>query len=160
MCDILDGGDAVGIVLIDGVPVDAGCGAGDDGEGEQGGDATISADIVCTFSANGPSSDAFTFSKTDGSKVSYSGSKGTATVNGVTYDYCLKVESKTQVSFTTDKDMTITIVLGPESATDIKIDGTTVNATNQIITSHLTAGSHTISRGSKEGHIFYIGLSQ
>ena len=39
MCDILDGGDAVGIVLIDGVPVDAGCGAGDDGEGEQGGDA-------------------------------------------------------------------------------------------------------------------------
>lgn len=39
MRDILDGGDAVGIVLIDGVPVDAGCGAGDDGEGEQGGDA-------------------------------------------------------------------------------------------------------------------------
>lgn len=39
MCDILDGGDAVGIVLIDGVPVDAGGGAGDDGEGEQGGDA-------------------------------------------------------------------------------------------------------------------------
>ena len=37
--DVLDGGGAAGVVLGDGVSVDAGGGAGDDGEGEQGGDA-------------------------------------------------------------------------------------------------------------------------
>lgn len=140
-----------------------GGGSGEEGGGsggEQPGGTTISADVVCTFSSNGPSNNAFTCSKTDGSKASYSKDKGSATVNGVEYNYCLKVESKTQVSFTTDKTMTIMIAIGKQSATDIKIDEISVNATDYVITKELSAGSHTISRGSKEGHIFYIGLSE
>ena len=74
--------------------------------------------------------------------------------------YCLKVESKTQISFTTDKVMTIKIMIGPNSANDLKIDGTSVSATDHIITKELSAGSHVISRGNGEGHIFYIGLSE
>ena len=138
-------------------------GGGDQGggSGEEGGSgSTISADVVCTFSSSGPSNNAFTCSKTDGSNASYSNSKGTVTVNNITYNYCLKVESKTQVSFTTDKEMTIKIMIGPNSANDLKIDGTSVIATDHVITKELSAGSHVISRGSGEGHIFYIGLSE
>ncbi len=56
--------------------------------------------------------------------------------------------------------MTITIVIGPKSATDIKIDGNSINATDNVITKELSAGSHIITRGSGEGHIFYIALSE
>ena len=132
---------------------------GSSGE-EQPGGTTISADMECTFSANGPSNNAFICSKTDGKPVSYPKDKGPVIVNDVEYNYCLKVESKTQVSFTIDKEMTIKIVIGPKSATDIKIDGNSINATDNVITKELSAGSHIITRGSGEGHIFYIALSE
>jgi hypothetical protein len=138
-------------------------GGGEEGGGsgeEQPEGTTISADVECTFSANGPSNNAFICSKTDGSNPSYSKDKGPVIVNDVEYNYCLKVESKTQVSFTIDKEMTIKIVIGPKSATDIKIDGNSINATDNVITKELSAGSHIITRGSGEGHIFYIALSE
>lgn len=127
---------------------------GETGE-ETGGGSTISASVECNFETGAPSNDAFTV--TGGS---YSTSRGTATVNGVTYTNALKIDSKVSVTFTTDKEMTITLVLSSLKANTIGIDGTQYTAdSNFIVTATLPAGSHTIKKNGSESALFYIALS-
>ena len=113
----------------------------------------INSDVICTFTANGPTNSAFNV--TNGN---YSNGKGTATVNGITYNYCLKLESTTSVKFTTTSAMTLTLVFGSEDTNyNIKVDGTTQTGSNGILTVDLGAGEHTLTKAST-GNLFYIGL--
>ena len=135
-------------------------GGGETGGGESG--TTITGDVTCHFQNKAPSNDAFVVTK-DGGTASYSNSKGSVTVNGTTYTYCLKVEKATKVAFTIDQPMTMTLILG-SSSKPLVVDGTDAAATtqadgSQITTVSLAAGDHTITRGEGEGHLFFISLA-
>jgi pectate lyase len=113
----------------------------------------INSDVICTFTANGPTNSAFNV--TNGN---YSNGKGTATVNGITYNYCLKLESTTSVKFTTTSAMKLTLVFGSDDTKyTIKVDGNQQTGSNGILTMDLGVGEHTLTKADT-GNLFYIGL--
>ncbi len=70
------------------------------------------------------------------------------TYNGVTYTTALKMESATNISFTTTEELTITVVTDGASGKRIKFDGTNAAVdANGVVSQKLAAGSHTITKG-------------
>lgn len=125
---------------------------GDSGEtgGNEGG-IEISGSVTCHFTGKTPSNNAFTI---DGK---YSDSKGSVTVNGVTYTDCLKIESSTSITFTITEPMTLTLVLDA-SGKVIKIDGEEYTTDSEgIVTVELSAGSHEITKGDSM-NLYFISL--
>ena len=147
----------VGIFGAENQPEDPGDDPGDDPG--QGG-SSISTALECHFQDRKPSSDFFEV------KGSYSDSKGSATVNGVTYTVCLKIETSTSVKFTTDREMLLKLVFGSKDTKyDIKIDGKTYtgkadngSSGQGTLTHTLPAGAHELTKQST-GNLFYISLS-
>lgn len=138
----------------------AGGGDGGDGgdDGDDGGEdpvvPPVDGDYSCYFTADKKPSNAF-YTITG----SYSNSKGTATVNGTTYDWCLKMESATSIKFTTEEEMTLTLVFASSGTGNIKIDGVKVNAASgNIITYKLAAGAHELTKADS-CNLFYINLT-
>lgn len=80
--------------------------------------------------------------------------KGTVTYNGLTLTQCLKIESSTNISFTTSQASTLTLVFVEASAT-IKVDNVDKVASNGIVTVTLAAGSHTITK-KDTSNLFYM----
>ncbi|CAC9973774.1 pectate lyase family protein [Flavobacterium panici] len=80
--------------------------------------------------------------------------KGTVTYNGLTLTQCLKIESSTNISFTTNQASTLTLVFVEASAT-IKVDNVDKAASNGIVTVSLAAGTHTITK-KDTSNLFYI----
>ena len=80
--------------------------------------------------------------------------KGTVTYNGLTLTQCLKIESSTNISFTATASGTLTLVF-VEAATNIKIDGTKVTSSSNVITVTVTAGNHTITKADTM-NLFYM----
>ena len=128
---------------------------------EEGGNAEVaSTDMVCYFTGLTPSSTNF-YSFTN---ASYSSSKGEATVNNVTYTDCLKMESSTNVSFTTTKTATLVIVFGSTETPSIKINGTkastmsNVTITDNVMTiTGLEAGTYLLTK-EYSVNVFYIAV--
>jgi hypothetical protein len=139
-------------------------GGGEGGETGGGGQGTvISADVECSFSKEGtPSNPLFTAT---GSGYSC-GDNNAVTFNGQTYQYCLKLDSKGKVTFTTTETMNMILVLSNVKGNNtVKFDGT--NMSGEVIDNYylvtvnnLQAGEHTIAKGASEGHLVYIGLTK
>lgn len=125
---------------------------GDGGEtGGNEGSIEISGSVTCHFTGKTPSNNAFTI---DGK---YSDSKGSVTVNGVTYTDCLKIESSTSITFTITEPMTLTLVLD-KSGKKINIDGEKYTTDSEgIVTMELPAGSHVITKGDSM-NLYFISL--
>ena len=87
-------------------------------------------------------------------------SKGKATVNGVTYSTCLKMESSTSVTFTTTSQMTLTLVFGStETGKKVLVDGNQYTTdSNGTVTVALAAGSHSITKKDSI-NLFYVSLA-
>ncbi|NLJ19838.1 MAG: T9SS type A sorting domain-containing protein [Bacteroidales bacterium] len=86
-------------------------------------------------------------------------SYGTVTYQGLTLTQCLKMESSTNISFTTTSVATLTLVFNSDYSGTIKIDGITYtpSSTNGIVTiSSLPAGTHTVLKGSGSSYLFYM----
>lgn len=114
----------------------------------------VDGDYTCYFTADKKPSNSF-YSITG----SYSKDKGTATVNGTVYTWCLKLESATSVKFTIEEEMTLTLVFAEGSTPNIKIDDTKVVSTSgNIITYVLNAGSHELTKADSN-NLFYINLT-
>ena len=77
----------------------------------------------------------------------------------MTLTKCLKLESSTNISFTTTVDMTLTLVLNKDNGTNIKVDGEKLSDASGIITVKLAAGAHTITKADT-ANLFYISLIQ
>jgi len=124
----------------------------DNPENPSGG-GVISAPTYCVFAKDGTPSNASFIVNGNGSN-----SKGTATVNGVTYNTCLKMESSTSVQFETSADFTLSLYFASSEEPSIKIDGTkyTGNAGSPITVS-LPAGKHELTKANT-CNLFYIGL--
>lgn len=113
-------------------------------------DSTVSesGSYVQNFTTDGLTSDFYSISG------NLSTSKGTVTYNGLTLTTALKVESSTSISFEAPASGTLTLVF-VESAPSIKIDGTTYNGSDGIITVELEAGSHVLTKASS-ANLFYM----
>lgn len=125
---------------------------GDDTPGDDTPDLPADGDYSCHFTDKKPSNSFYTI------RGNYSTSKGTATVNGVTYSTCLKIESSTSITFTLAEPMTLLLVFAEGSVPNIKIDGIKIASTGgNVITYALAAGSHEITKADTH-NLFYINL--
>ena len=120
-------------------------GTGEEPGGEDpntGGETPVEGAVVCSFDKTGtPSSSLFTVMGNG------SNSKGTATYNGKTYNTCLKMESTTNISFTTTKPMKLTLVFADTETASFKLDGKKTVGTGSTYTfDSLPAGEHTITK--------------
>lgn len=106
---------------------------------------TIEGTITCSFSGTTDnvtaSNGAFTFT---GEK--HNGKSESTTIDGVTYNMSLKMESDTEISFTTTQKMTLYVYYGKSGTkTNVKVDGTKVSGAPTTVT--LEAGTHKITKG-------------
>ena len=122
--------------------------------GEEGGETESL--ITCHFTGKTPSNNFFTISG------NYSNTKGTATVDGVTYKECLKIESSTSIAFTITEKMTMTLYFGSEDTNvNIKVDAKKISgdtATKTLVTT-LEPGPHTLTKGDT-CNLFFIKLEK
>ncbi len=143
-----------------------------DGVAEDGGDDTTEPDVTSAPEATGtpeattaPSQPVtgaqihnFTENGKESSFYTISGnlstSKGTVTYNGLILTQCLKMESATNISFTTDVAGTLTLVF-KETAKTVKIDGEKYTLDSNVFTVDLEAGTHTITKGDSI-NLFYM----
>lgn len=84
--------------------------------------------------------------------------KGTVTYNGLTLTRCLKIESTTSITFNAPASSQLTLVFNSANSTDIKIDGSTYQLNNGLLTVSLAAGNHKITK-SAVGNLYYMSLS-
>ena len=101
--------------------------------------------VICSFSGTTKdvvaSNSAFTFTGTKNN-----GKSESTTVDGVTYNMSLKMESGTEISFTTKQKMTLYVYYGTSGTkTNVKVDGTKVSGAPTTVI--LEAGTHKIEKG-------------
>ena len=116
------------------------------GSGEGGSTVTpIEGTVTCSFTVNGkeavPSNSAFVLT---GSAKNVKAEE--TVIEGTTYSASLKMESNTEVSFTTSQKMTLYVYYGLSGAnTNVKVDG--LKQTGAPTTVVLEAGAHKITKG-------------
>ena len=108
---------------------------------------------VHNFSTDGTSSDFYTISG------KLSSNKGTVSYNGLSLDTCLKIESKTKITFTTTDKAELVLVNNQKNSSDIKEDGTVYTLADGILSLEIEAGSHEITKEST-GNLYYMSVSQ
>lgn len=109
----------------------------------------------CYFTKNGAESDFCTV------KGKTTNANGSITYNGTTYDYCLKMESSTSISFTAESDGTLTLVFGggTKAGKKVMVDGTEHSIGDGQVTVELSAGSHTITKKDTDVFLYYISYT-
>ena len=115
--------------------------------GSEGGSTVtpIEGTVTCSFTANGkeavPSNSAFALTG-EAKNVK----KEETVIDGTTYTASLKMETKTEVSFTTSQKMTLYVYYGVSGTkTNVKVDG--VKQAGAPTTVVLEAGAHKITKG-------------
>ena len=115
--------------------------------GSEGGSTVtpIEGTVICSFTANGkeavPSNSAFVLT---GSAKNVKVEE--TVIEGTTYSASLKMESNTEVSFTTSQKMTLYVYYGVSGTkTNVKVDG--VKQAGAPTTVVLEAGAHKITKG-------------
>jgi len=111
-------------------------------------------DMVHNFTASGKTSSFYTI--TGNLSTGY----GTVSYDGLSLTQCLKMESSTNIAFTTTQPGTLTLVFNGAYAGSIKVDGTTYNitASASVLTVSVAAGAHTISKLSGSTYLFYMNI--
>ncbi len=84
-------------------------------------------------------------------------SKGTVYYGNLTLTTCLKIESTTSITFTTTEASTLTLVFNDDFSDGIKIDGTSFDATDGILSITLESGSHNITKDNS-ANLYYISV--
>ena len=115
-------------------------------------DPTPEGVIFCTFAKDGTPSNPFFTVNGNGSN-----SKGTATIDGQTYDTCLKMESATSVKFTIDKTMLMTLYFADTETASIKVDGVKRTSTTSTYSETLDPGAHELTKADSR-NLFGIKL--
>ncbi len=126
----------------------SGSGSGSGG-GTGSGDVVTGTGYVHNFTTDDKNSTYYTITG------NLSTSKGSTTYNGMTLTQCLKMESATNISFTAATAGTLVLVFDSGATGRVKVDGETLNASNGVVTTELSAGSHTIIKGDSI-NLFYM----
>lgn len=126
----------------EGGSTEGGSTGGSTGGSEGGSTVTpIEGTVTCSFAADGTLSNT-SFALTGEAK---NVKKEETVIEGTTYTASLKMESKTEVSFTTSQKMTLYVYYGTSGANNVKVDG--VKQTGAPTTVVLEAGAHKITKG-------------
>ena len=91
-----------------------------------------------------------------------SDSKGTATVNGTTYDTCLKMNGNAEITFNASAAGTLTLVFNTgSSGKKIDVNGTIYTIpSNGILTIDVPAGDNVIKRNDGESFLYYMAFAE
>jgi pectate lyase len=112
---------------------------------------TTNSDVIHDFTASGKTSTFFTI--TGNLSTGY----GTASYAGLTLTQCLKMESSTNIAFTTTAPGTLTLVFGSTYTGAVSVDGTSYTPVSGIVTVSLAAGAHTIKKIGTN-YLFYMSV--
>lgn len=117
-----------------------------------GAPATPAGDEIHNFTLSALASSFYTFAS-----ANINSTNGSATYDGLTLTSRLKIESATNISYTTPQESTLTLVFDPTFAGTIKLNGTnyTVPAGGIISIPSVPAGLNTITKGGTT-NLFYI----
>ncbi len=115
------------------------------------GGSTTPGDIVQDFTASGKTSTFFTI--TGNLSTSY----GSASYAGLTLTQCLKMESSTNIAFTTTAPSLLTLVFGSTYTGAVSVDGTSYTPASGIVTVSIASGSHTIKKIGTN-YLFYMSV--
>ncbi|MCB2410655.1 T9SS type A sorting domain-containing protein [Hymenobacter lucidus] len=85
-------------------------------------------------------------------------SQGTVVYNGLNLTQCLKLESSTNVAFTTTAAATLTLVFNDAFSGTVKVDNVNQTVTAGRLTMALPAGAHQITKGTT-ANIYYINTA-
>ena len=91
-----------------------------------------------------------------------SNSKGTVTIDGITYNTCVKMGSSSSVTFSIAEPMNLTLYFANSATKRIKINEMSeiTIPENNIVTATLpAAGEYVIKRTNGESYLYYIALS-
>ena len=126
----------------------------DSSEEEQGGGdiPTPEGTITCSFDKTGVPSNTFFTVVGNGSN-----SKGKATVDGVEYTTCLKMESATSIQFVLTDKRKMTLYFADTETASIKINGTKITGSASTYSQVLEPGSYELTK-DKSVNLFYIKL--
>ncbi|WP_374444843.1 T9SS type A sorting domain-containing protein [Epilithonimonas sp.] len=81
---------------------------------------------------------------------------GSTTYDGLTLTKRFKMESSTNISYTTTASSTLVLVFDADFAKTVKVDGTNYTAVNGVVTvNNLAAGTHSITKGDTT-NLYYI----
>lgn len=97
-------------------------------------------DEIHNFTESGKTSDFYNITG------NLSTSKGDAHYNNLILTQCLKIESSTNISFTTASESTLTLVFNDDVSGSINIDDVKTSFSGGVLTITIAAGSHTITK--------------
>lgn len=83
------------------------------------------------------------------------------TYDGKSYSYGAKLNSKGSLTITLEASYTVKLVMGTDKSNytnGLTIDGTVIAPTDNVVTTTLAAGTHTVTNGGKETSVFLIIL--
>lgn len=115
-------------------------------------DPIATSGYIHNFTEHGTSSDYYTITG------NLSNDKGSMHYGDLELTTCLKMESATNIEFTTTSAATLTLVM--QNGTSFQVDGNKYDVpTNGIFTTELAAGSHTIKKGDGSVFLYYMAVS-
>ncbi|WP_340156069.1 T9SS type A sorting domain-containing protein [uncultured Winogradskyella sp.] len=121
------------------------------GEGSININGIPSGDETHNFTTSGLNSSFYTFTN-----ANMNSNPGSTTYDGLTLTERLKIESSTNISYTTNSVSTLTLVFDPNFSGNIKLDGSAHSATDGVLTlTNIPAGNHNITKGNV-ANLYYI----
>jgi pectate lyase len=109
-------------------------------------------DLIQNFTTSGITSTFYTI------LGNLSTSYGTISYNGLSLTQCLKMQSNTDIEFTTTEAGTLTLVLNSTYTATVKVDDIAYTPSAGIITIPISVGSHKIIKGSGSNYLFYMSV--
>lgn len=109
-------------------------------------------DLVHNYTESGLASTFFSISG------NLSTSQGTVEYNGLTLTQCLKIESSTSITFTTNAESEFVLVFNNDYSGGINIDGVSYVASSGIVTVSLAAGVHTVIK-EDVANVYYMSIT-
>ena len=108
-------------------------------------------DLIHNFTESGLDSNFYTFTS-----ANINSTNGNTTYDGLTLTRRLKIETPTQIAYTTAEKSTLYLVFDPGFVKKIKLDGTSYTAVDGVVTiPNVAAGNHLITKGDTT-NLFYI----
>lgn len=125
------------------------------GDGEifidTGGGNPNPSEMIHNFTVSGLTSNFYTFTG-----ANMNSTPGNTTFDGLTLTARLKIESNTNISYTTSQISTLTLVLDPGFTGRIKLDNVSYTAVNGVVTiSNVPTGNHSITKDNT-ANLYYI----
>ncbi|MCK7589071.1 T9SS type A sorting domain-containing protein [Subsaxibacter sp. CAU 1640] len=108
-------------------------------------------DEIHNFTASGLNSSYYTFTS-----ANMNSTPGNTTYDGLTLTARLKIESSTNIAYTTNSESTLTLVFDPGFSGTIKLDGVNYTASNGVLSiPSVPVGTHNITKGNV-ANLYYI----